>query len=128
MKILIMCEGPNELAVIKILLKHNVLTFTENDLLDMRPFHARQLDSTQLKPALNVYHGDLVIYRIGDKLSDKLKVPKELESQILSQEKYCTKPEIEMLFILAENRLSEFEKTKSTVKPKSFCKQNVMLK
>lgn len=32
MKLLIMCEGPNELEVVKILLAHQKFTFTENDL------------------------------------------------------------------------------------------------
>ena len=30
MKYLIMCEGPNELEIIKILLRHNCLKFTED--------------------------------------------------------------------------------------------------
>jgi hypothetical protein len=121
-----MCEGPNELAVINLLLDNDKLTFTRDDLLDMRPFHARQLDSTQLKPALDAYHGDLAIYRVGDKLSDKLKIPKELLPKIVSQEKFCTKPELEMLFIIAENLVSAFEKVKSAQKPKNFCKQNIV--
>ena len=66
-KILIMCEGPNELKVVNLLLDHGKLKFSRDDLLDMRPFHARQLASPQLKPALDAYHGELEIYRIGDK-------------------------------------------------------------
>lgn len=128
MKILIMCEGANELAVVNMLLDDNRFTFSRDDLLDMRPFHARQLDSPQLKPALNAYHGDLVIYRIGDTLSDAIKIPKDFTNTILAQEKYCTKPEIEMLFIIAENLTSAYEKIKSKTRPKLFCKQNVKLK
>ena len=55
MKILIMCEGPNELKIVDLLLNNNKLKFTRDDLLDMRPFHARQLTSPQLKPALDAY-------------------------------------------------------------------------
>ena len=66
MKILIMCEGANELAVVNMLLDDNRFTFSRDDLLDMRPFHARQLDSPQLKPALNAYHGDLGMISKGD--------------------------------------------------------------
>jgi hypothetical protein len=43
MKYLIMCEGPNELEIIKILLRHNCLKFTEDDLLGLVPYHARQI-------------------------------------------------------------------------------------
>ena len=51
MKILIMCEGPNELKIVNLLLDKGKFKFTRDDLLDMRPFHARQLTSPQLKPA-----------------------------------------------------------------------------
>ena len=126
MKILIMCEGPNELKIINLLLDNGKLKFTRDDLLDMRPFHARQLTSPQLKPALDAYHGEIAIYRIGDKMTDSLKIPKELLLSIKSQAKFCTKPELEMLLIIAENKVSEFEKVKAKKKPKDFCKQNVV--
>ena len=45
MKRLIMCEGPNELAVMRILLDNDKLTFTEDDLLGLTPYHARQITS-----------------------------------------------------------------------------------
>lgn len=125
MKILIMCEGPNELKIINLLLENGKLKFTRDDLLDMRPFHARQLTSPQLKPALDAYHGKIEIYRIGDKMTESLKIPKELIQQIQGQKKFCTKPELEMLLIIAENRVAQFEKVKSKQKPKSFCKANV---
>ena len=112
MKILIMCEGPNELKIINLLLDNGKLKFTRDDLLDMRPFHA--------------YHGEIAIYRIGDKMTDSLKIPKELLLSIKSQAKFCTKPELEMLLIIAENKVSEFEKVKAKKKPKDFCKQNVV--
>ncbi|HBK02771.1 MAG TPA: GNAT family acetyltransferase [Clostridiales bacterium] len=126
MKILIMCEGPNELKVINLLLDNDKLKFTRDDLLDMRPFHARQLTSPQLKPALDAYHGEIEIYRIGDKMSDTLKIPKELSPTVKLQAKFCTKPELEMLFIIAENKVQDFEKVKAKQKPKDFCKKNVV--
>lgn len=126
MKILIMCEGPNELKVINILLDSGKLKFTRDDLLDMRPFHARQLTSPQLKPAFDAYHGDIEVYRIGDKMTDSLKIPKDLSAIIKSQKKFCTKPELEMLLIIAEHKIAQFEKVKSKQKPKLFCKENVV--
>ena len=126
MKILVMCEGPNELKIINLLLDSGKLKFSRDDLLDMRPFHARQLFSPQLKPALDAYHGELEIYRVGDKLSDVLKIPKDLSPAVKSQRKFCTKPELEMLLIIAENKTSQFDKVKSKQRPKTFCKQNVI--
>lgn len=38
MKILIMCDGPNELKIVNLLLDNGKLKFTRDDLLDMRPF------------------------------------------------------------------------------------------
>lgn len=108
-----MCEGPNELKIVNLLLDNGKLKFTRDDLLDMRPFHARQLTSPQLKPALDAYHGEIAIYRIGDKMTDSLKIPKELLLSIKSQAKFCTKPELKMLLIIAENKVSEFEKVKA---------------
>lgn len=126
MKYLIMCEGPNELEIIRILLRHNYLKFTSDDLLGLVPYHARQIEkSPAVKMALNSYPGTVQVLRIGDSLNEKLKIPKDYKDKISSVEKYCTKPELEMLLIIAENLVKEFEKTKSKVKPKDFCKQHV---
>ena len=40
MKRLIMCEGSNELEIMKILLENDALIFTEDDLLGLTPYHA----------------------------------------------------------------------------------------
>lgn len=82
-----MCEGPNELAVIQMLLENNKLVLTEDDLLNLVPYHARQIGNNgAVKTALNLYHGDVRILRIGDKLSDELKIPKEYKEQIVGIE------------------------------------------
>lgn len=126
MKYLIMCEGPNELEVIRILLRHNCLKFTEDDLLGLVPYHARQIKSSGIvQAALNIYPGRVAVLRIGDKLNDKLLIPAEYKKKIISVEKYCTKPELEMLLIISEGLTKEFEKVKSKEKPKSFAKENI---
>ena len=45
MKRLIMCEGPNELAIMRILLSNDKLIFGEDDLIGLEPYHARQIVS-----------------------------------------------------------------------------------
>ena len=56
MKYLIMCEGPNELEIIRMLLEHDKLIFTEDDLLNLVPYHVRQIASNPtVKAALNLY-------------------------------------------------------------------------
>ena len=47
MKRLIMCEGSNELEVIRILLENGALIFGEDDLLGLTPYHARQIVSNK---------------------------------------------------------------------------------
>ena len=103
MKYLVMCEGPNEKAVMDILLEHHLLKFSEDDLLGLVTYHARQIaTSAQVRTALNLYPGEIRILRIGDKQSDALQIPPGYQSKIVSVEKYCTKPELEMLLILSE--------------------------
>lgn len=127
MKYLVMCEGPNELEIIRLLLEHKKLIFTEDNLLNLVPYHARQIDNNAaVKTALNLYHGDVEILRIGDKLNDTLKIPKNYKDQVKGIRKYCTKPELEMLLIISENLDSAFEKVKSKISPKLFSKENIV--
>lgn len=126
-KYLIMCEGPNELEIIKILLENNKMIFSYDDLLNLTPYHARQIQgSSVVKNALNMYSGDIKVLRIGDKLSDKLKIPPDYKKQIIEVSKYCTKPELELLLIISENLENEFIKLKSSTSPKVFSKQNIV--
>lgn len=127
MKYLIMCEGPNELEIIRMLLEHDKLIFTEDDLLNLVPYHARQVrNNAAVKNALNLYYGDVEVLRIGDKLNEELKIPKEYKGKIKNIRKYCTKPELEMLLIISENRNLDFEKVKSKISPKTFSKENIV--
>ena len=115
MKRLIMCEGPNELVIMNILLRNDALVFTEDDLLGLTPYHARQIKtSTQVKAALNMYpENDVLVMRIGDTQNDKLEIPADYKEKIIGIERYCTMPEVEMLLIISEGLVKEFEKVKS---------------
>ena len=106
MKLLVMCEGPNELEIMKILLRHGCLKFTNDDLLNLVPYHARQITkSGAVQAALNLYPEKVKVLRIDDSLNEKLKIPKIYAEKIVEVEKYCTKPELEMLLIIAEQNL-----------------------
>lgn len=96
-------------------------------MLNLVPYHARQIgNNAAVKTALNLYHGDVEVLRIGDKLNDELKIPREYKGKITDIKKYCTKPELEMLLIISENIDLEFEKVKSKTSPKTFSKENVV--
>ena len=123
-----MCEGPNELKIMRLLLENDALIFREDDLLGLTAYHARQIrSSTQVRTALNLYPGkDVLILRIGDKQTDKLTIPVDYKEKITGIEKYCTMPELEMLLIISEGLVKEFEKVKSKTSPKSFAKANIV--
>ena len=96
MKLLIMCEGPNELKIINILLENQKLKFTSDDLLGLVPYHARQIKSSAaVKAALNLYPDEVHVLRIGDGQNEKLEIPSAYKDKITLVEKYCTKPELE---------------------------------
>lgn len=126
---LVMCEGPNERAVMEILLDANKLIFARDDVLGLRPLHARQIaGSAIVKTELNLFSGSVEVLRIGDTLTDRFQIPEEYKGKIGSVRKYCTKPEIEMLLILAEGLQDEFGKVKAGKKKqsaKAFSKEHI---
>ena len=128
MKYLIMCEGPNEKKIIEMLLDNDKLSVEYDDLVGRQVYHARQIKtSTVVKTQLKIYGGDVEVWRIGDKQTDKLLVPTDFKSQIKNIKKYCTLPELEILLIISEGMYKEYEKTKSKIHPKQFAKENVMI-
>ena len=71
-RILIMCEGPNEKAIIDILLANDCLVFSQDDLLGLTPFHARQIaTSTQVRAELNMYPGKVDYEKVKSDISPK---------------------------------------------------------
>ena len=127
MKRLIMCEGPNELTLINILLENDALIFSEDDLLGLTAYHARQIKTNaQVRLALNLYDGnDVTVMRVGDKQTDRLLIPADFKEKICAVDKYCTLPELEMLLIISEDLVKEYEKVKSTIRPKVFAKEHI---
>lgn len=125
MKILIMCEGKNEETLVNILLDNNKLKFTRDDLIGLRPYNIRQLKHPLIKTELKHYNESILIYRIGDKQNDKLVIPLELKRIISNEDiyKYCTKPELEILLIIHEKLLKDFNKSNRSAK--SYAKDKI---
>lgn len=124
-KILVLCEGPNEKKIIDLLLEQNKLIFNEDDLIGLVTYHARQLNTPILMPVLSMYTGKFDIYRIGDKQSDALKIPKHLKHRITSITKYCTKPELEVLLLINEGIYRNYLRNGNN-KPKQYAKNHVV--
>lgn len=122
--ILIMTEGSDEKAFIELLIERGLLKFTKEDLLMEEVYHARQITGRVASDIKMLPQGDCVdIYRFGDKMSDELKIPKDIiKGKIREKHKICILPEFEMLFILNEGLYDEFIKNKSKMQPNSFYK------
>lgn len=120
MKILLACEGQSEVYLLNGLIKRGYLVFPCPLLLD-EPIHVRQL--SPLAPIINSLpvDEDIIVYRIGDTLKDKLSLTNfKLRSEHILSYKYCTKPEIEVLVIINEGLYKEYLKKKIQLTPKDF--------
>ena len=126
MKYLIMCEGTNEKTIIKMLLEYKKLIFTEDDLINLEVYHARQF-VPYITSEVKHYSGEIIVIRIGDKQSDILKIPPEISHQISSKNIYkCrTSFELEILLIINEGLYKEFLKVKSKISAKEFAKSYI---
>lgn len=123
--ILIMTEGTTELALLEVLLEKGMLKFNKTELLMEKIYHSRQIVGEIISYIQLIDYKDKVcIYRVGDTLHDKLRIPKSLVSEkIASNVDISTTPELEILFIVNENLYKEYEKVKSKVKPSAFYKK-----
>ncbi len=122
--VLPMAEGSTEVAFLEVLLRKGLLRFRKEDLLMEKIFHARQLDPEIVGYIQLLRKGDGVsIYRVGDKLSDSLPIPKAiLPEKIRSRTDISTTPEFEVLFLIHEGLYGAYLKEKSRMKPSSFYK------
>ena len=83
MKYLIMCEGSNEKKIMDMLLENGKLKVSADDLLGRIIYHARQIrKSPMVMGQLRIYGGDVEIWRVGDKQTDKLDIPAEFRTKI----------------------------------------------
>lgn len=107
--ILIMTEGSDELAFINVLLDKGIFKFKREELLMEDIYHARQITGELIGYIQLLQNGDVVsIYRVGDKLSDKLTIPKNIiTDKIVAKYDISTTPEFEVLFLLNEGIYEE---------------------
>lgn len=123
--ILIMSEGTTEKAFLDVLLEKKILGFPKEELLGEQIFHLRQIKGEALALIQMLPYQDCVtIYRIGDKLSDQLQIPKNiLPEKINNIIDISTTPEFEVLFLINEDMYDEYLKEKSVLKPSEFYKR-----
>jgi hypothetical protein len=128
MRYLVLLEGNAEKAFVGLLMDQGLFKISTDDMLDLRPHQKRQID-----PALHALvrqlppDEKLTIIRIGDTMRDHLRIPLDIRHKIYSEEKYCTKPEFEMLVIISDGSYDDYQKVKSHVKPKQYAKGHILM-
>lgn len=116
------CEGGAERTIVDILLKHNLLEFTKEQLLDDEILgrsdrSAKQFEKRHLRKA---YNEKITIVRILDSPREKFELSKAYKDKI-KVINVITSPEIEMLVIIKEGKYKEYQKLKSNKKPSDYC-------
>ena len=120
----IMTEGTDEKALIDVLIEKDLLKFNLEELVFEQCFHKRQIDDELLSIIRQLPYDDkVIVYRVGDKLSEKFDTrKKDIPGKIVEVNKVCTLPELEMLFIINEGMFDEYMKVKSSCLPSQFYK------
>lgn len=122
-RILCFCEGAAEFDIINMLLESDKLIFEKKDLIDQK-IHYRQKVSAIEQQYLALDYGtqELVILRVIDSKSENFPLSKPYRGRfdIVTA---ITKPEIEILLIIAQDDYQDFCKMKSREKPSEFCKR-----
>ena len=123
-----MTEGNDEKAFLDLLLERGLLKFSKEELFYDDIFHLRQLKGDIIIKLRTLGHEDTVdIYRVGDKLSDVLRIPNEIKKlpikRINKIEDVLISPEFEILMIIHENKYNNFLKEKSKTKASDYYKK-----
>ena len=109
--VICICEGAAEQAIIELLLDHNSLVFAHDNLVGREITRKRKSSEIQSSFLNRAYQRQVNILRILDSKKDSFKLPP-----------LYTRPEIEMLLIIAEGQIEKYlQKEKSRYKPSTYC-------
>lgn len=118
----VIVEGEAEKAIIDVLLDHNLLIFTRDQMLNEEVIRTRIGKSFAAKYLSLSFpkNTKIKICRILDSRNERFKIPKAYMRIIDSIDDYLTRPEIEILFIIDRNDQNKLK----SVKPSTFVKNN----
>ena len=122
MKYIIMTEGTCEKAFIDVIIDKDLFVFPIKCLLYEQIFHARQINQKLIEKINQLPANEkITIIRIGDKLSNKLLIPEEIENKVVKCLKICIKPEFEILHLIFQKEDSKYIRNyKSKFKPSEY--------
>ena len=118
------CEGSAENAIIDILLDHELLIFSREEMLEEKVIRCREGRRFEEKYLRKGFIDKISIIRILDSRRENFKISKAYAHKV-DVINVITAPEIEMLIIFSENKYKEFKK--SGKKPSIFCKEELKM-
>ncbi len=115
------CEGNAEMAIIDLLLDHELLIFNREDMLEEEVIKCRSAGAFETRYLRKGFTDKISVIRILDSRREYFKLSKAYAGKV-DVINIVTSPEIEMLIILAESKYEQFKK--SGKNPASFVKKN----
>ena len=113
------CEGSAEEAIMDILLDHDLLIFSREDLLEERVLRSRSAKKFEERYLRKGFSAPISVVRILDSRRENFTLSKAYAHKV-DVIKVITAPEIEMLIIHTEKAYDKFKRTQK--KPSEFCK------
>lgn len=118
-----LCEGAAEEAIMELLLEHDKLKFTAEDLIEERPLRCRKASAFESRYLRMSFDKPIVVYRIIDSRPENFRLSAAYREKVESIINVVTAPEIEMLIVINEGKYNDFQKVKSKKKPSVYCKE-----
>ncbi len=114
------CEGSAENAIMDILLDHELLIFSREEMLEEEVIRCRDGKRFEEKYLRKGFADKISVIRVLDSRRENFKLSKAYAHKV-DVINVITAPEIEMLIIFNEDKYKEFKK--SGKKPSTFCKE-----
>ena len=118
------CEGSAGNAIMDILLAHELLIFSREEMLEEKIIRCREGKKFEERYLRKGFSGKISVIRVLDSRRENFKLSKAYSGKV-DVINVITAPEIEMLIILNENKYKEFKK--SGKKPSTFCKEDLRM-
>ena len=118
------CEGAAENAIMDLLLDHDLLIFSREEMLEEQVIRCRDGKRFEEKYLRKGFLDKISVIRILDSRREGFKLSKAYEHKV-DVVNVITAPEIEMLIIFNEDKYKEFKKSQK--KPSVFCKEDLKM-
>lgn len=109
--IAVIVEGAAETAILELLLANNLLIFKQSDLLENELIRSRSASNFQRQHLALATKQKIHIYRILDSRKERFKLSPAYLPRISKIDSLYTRPEIEVLYIINENKYAAFKKS-----------------